>query len=194
MARASPLTAHPHNNPSRTGNQAPDDGMPVKNHPAQAVTEDEHYGGTCRGDDADQQRREDRGAGAGRGTSGFPERSSHSCTEVPASALPMAGAVTVVRVPECSVPLGSGHLARAAGTREVATGPGWDSTAAAGRRRAAAARWDWQMCPAKHAAATATARKAATRQIMTAASIRSTGRRWKGDGTCSGIALRYTRH
>ena len=74
--------------------------------------------------------------GLGGGTSGFPERSSHSCTEVPAGALPMAGAVTVVRVPECSVPLGSGHLARAAGTREVATGPGWDSTATAGRRRA----------------------------------------------------------
>jgi hypothetical protein len=44
----------------------------------------------------------------------------------------------MVRVPECSVPLGSPHLARAAGTREVAIGPGWDSTAAAGRRRYAA--------------------------------------------------------
>jgi hypothetical protein len=33
--------------------------------------------------------------GLGGGTSGFPERSSHSSTEIPAGALPMAGAVTV---------------------------------------------------------------------------------------------------
>jgi hypothetical protein len=54
--------------------------MPVKNHPARAVTEDEHYGGTCHGDDADQQRRENPVAGLDGETSGFPERSSHSCT------------------------------------------------------------------------------------------------------------------
>jgi hypothetical protein len=41
--------------------------MPVKNHSAEAVAEDEHDGGTCRGGDAGEQRREDHVIWAGRG-------------------------------------------------------------------------------------------------------------------------------
>ena len=51
--------------------------------------------------------------GLGGGASGFPERSSHGWTEAPAGALPMAGAVTAVRLRQCPVPFGSCQLARA---------------------------------------------------------------------------------
>jgi hypothetical protein len=59
----------------------------------------------------------------------------------------MAGAVTVVRAPDRSVPLGSRHLAPVAAAVPaivaVAPGPGWDSIAAVGRKRAAAVCSDW---------------------------------------------------
>jgi hypothetical protein len=78
----------------------------------------------------------------GGGASGSPARSNQTCTEAPIDALLMAGAVTEVRMPDRSFPLGSRHLATAE-VETAATGPGWDSIATAGRIRAAAARSDW---------------------------------------------------
>ena len=54
----------------------------------------------------------------------------------------IAGAVTVVRMPDRSVPLASRHLATA-DMETAVTGPGWDSIATTGRMRAAAVRSDW---------------------------------------------------
>jgi hypothetical protein len=78
----------------------------------------------------------------GGGASGSPERFSQTCTEAPIGVLLMAGAVTEVRMPDRSVPLGSRHLATAE-VETVVTGPGWDSIATVGRMRAAAVRSDW---------------------------------------------------
>ena len=83
----------------------------------------------------------------------------------------------MVRRPDLPVSSGSRHLAATAIVRLLAATAGWDSTATADCRRAATACSNCQRCQLKHPAPTAAVREAAIRDTMTAASIRSEGRR-----------------